>query len=77
MVPQTTFIIVAGSNFVALYHNQEPVVGIIYEIGQRECFYTWKGGKAFMNNRNISVSSSNSIKESLLLQVSRIMITAE
>ncbi|HOU98405.1 MAG TPA: inositol monophosphatase family protein [Bacteroidales bacterium] len=51
---------------VALYHNQEPVVGIIYEIGQRECFYTWKGGKAFMNNRNISVSSSNSIKESLI-----------
>lgn len=51
---------------VALYHQQEPVIGIIYEIGQRECFYTWKGGKAFMNNREIHVSTANSIKDSLI-----------
>lgn len=51
---------------VALYHFDEPVIGIIYEIGQRECFYSWKGGKAFMNNHEIYVSTANSLKDSLI-----------
>lgn len=51
---------------VALYHNQEPAVGIIYEIGLKECFYTCKGGKAFLNNTIISVSQTNSLKDSLI-----------
>lgn len=51
---------------VALYHNQNPVVGIVYEIGLRECFYTWQGGKAYMNNKEIHVSSAPTIKDSLV-----------
>lgn len=51
---------------VALYYKQEPVMGIIYEIGQRELFYTWKGGKAYMNNREIYVSTAPTIKDSLV-----------
>ncbi|MGQ9845936.1 MAG: inositol monophosphatase family protein [Bacteroidales bacterium] len=51
---------------VALYYKQEPVIGIIYEIGQRELFYTWKGSKAYMNNREIRVSTASTIKDSLI-----------
>lgn len=51
---------------VALYHNMEPVVGIIYEISLRECFYTWKNSPAYLNNRIIRVSENSSIKNSLI-----------
>jgi len=51
---------------VALYHQQEPVIGVIYEIGQHECFYTWKGGKAYMNNHEIYVSKAATLKDSLV-----------
>ncbi len=51
---------------VALYHNNEPVVGIIYEISLKECFYTWKNAPAYLNNKTIKVSQKKSIKESLI-----------
>ncbi len=51
---------------VALYHVNEPVVGIVYEISQQECFYTWKNGHAMMNNSVISVSNRATVIESLI-----------
>jgi len=51
---------------VALYHNNEPAVGIIYEISLKECFYTWKGAPAYLNNRTIKVSNKKLIKDSLI-----------
>lgn len=51
---------------VALYHNDKPVIGIVYEIGLRECYYTWEGGKAYMNNKEISTSSTIALRDSLI-----------
>lgn len=51
---------------VALYQNNEPVLGIIYEIGLKECFYTWKGGYAYLNNRIIRVSEASKINDCLI-----------
>lgn len=51
---------------VALYQNNEPIIGVVYEIGRDECFYAWKGGKAFMNKTEIKVSATNKLRDSLV-----------
>lgn len=42
------------------------VLGVIYEINQDECFYAWKDNDAFMNGNKITVSSTPTLKDSLL-----------
>lgn len=51
---------------VALHKNNEPLIGIIYEINLKECFFTWKGGKAYLNGKPIQVSKSLDLNTSLL-----------
>lgn len=51
---------------VALYRGDEPLLGIIYEVNHNECFYTWKDGAAFLNGREIRVSSTPTLDVSLL-----------
>lgn len=51
---------------IALMHNNEPVIGIVHEIGMNEVFYSAKGEKAFLNQNAITVSGVSSIKNSLL-----------
>jgi myo-inositol-1(or 4)-monophosphatase len=42
------------------------VLGVIYEINQNECFYAWKDSDAFLNGNKITVSSTPTLKDSLL-----------
>ncbi len=51
---------------IALQEDNELVIGVIYEMGLDECFYTWKGGQAFMNSEVISVSSAQKVANSLI-----------
>ncbi len=51
---------------IALQYKSEIVIGVVYEINRDECFYTWKGEKAFLNNKVISVSQSIKLDDSLL-----------
>ncbi|WP_432712194.1 inositol monophosphatase family protein [Pedobacter sp.] len=51
---------------IALYENDEPVLGIVYEINRGEMFYSYKGGSAYLNNKVISVSKNNKLAASLL-----------
>jgi len=51
---------------VALKEYGETVVGIVYEIAMDECFYTYKGGKAFCNGNHIAVSDKRFIDDSLI-----------
>jgi len=51
---------------IALTENNIPVVGVIYEIWMKEAFYAWKDSKAFLNGKEISVSKTRDIKESLI-----------
>jgi len=51
---------------IALMHEKETVIGVIYEVNQKECFYTWEGSPAFLNNEKIHVSKSTTLKDSLL-----------
>ena len=51
---------------IALYAEDQPVLGVVYEINRGEMFYTYKGGPAFLNNREIRVSERTSLSDCLL-----------
>jgi len=51
---------------VALMSDEEIVIGVVYEVSLRECFYAWKGGKAYLNGKEISVSKVNKINDALI-----------
>jgi myo-inositol-1(or 4)-monophosphatase len=40
--------------------------GIVYEISRDECFYAWKGGGAWCNEKKISVSQTGRLEDALL-----------
>jgi myo-inositol-1(or 4)-monophosphatase len=51
---------------IALYENDAPVIGVVYEINRGEMFYTYKGGAAYLNNKEIRVSQAINLSQSLL-----------
>ena len=51
---------------VALISKNVPVLGVVYEINQDECFYAVKDGKAYCNGKEIRVSATNSLSESVI-----------
>lgn len=46
--------------------SPEMVMGVVYEVNRDECFYSWKGGKAYLNNEEISVSKQKKVADSLI-----------
>lgn len=51
---------------IALYEDDQPVIGVVYEINRGEMFFTYKGGAAYLNNKEIRVSTRTSLSDSLL-----------
>lgn len=51
---------------IALMEFDEIVAGVVYEPNLDECFYAWKGSKAFLNGNEIHVSDQHELKNSLL-----------
>ena len=51
---------------IALMEKKEVILGVITEINQNECFYTWKGSPSFLNDRQIHVSETARLADSLL-----------
>ncbi len=51
---------------IALMDGEELVLGVVYEVCQDECFYAWKGGKAWMNGKQIKVSDAATTKDALI-----------
>jgi myo-inositol-1(or 4)-monophosphatase len=51
---------------IALKKHEQIVLGVVYEINQQECFYSWEGSNAYLNNKIIKVSNCERIKDSLL-----------
>jgi myo-inositol-1(or 4)-monophosphatase len=52
---------------VALARDNEPILGVIYEMNHDECFYAWKGGGAYLDGKAISVSDVLKLKDSLIV----------
>jgi myo-inositol-1(or 4)-monophosphatase len=55
------------STSIALMEGDEVVVGVVYEVGLDECFYAWRGGKAYCNGAEIKVSAASRIRDSLII----------
>lgn len=51
---------------IALYEDNQPVIGVVYEINRGEMFYTYKGGAAYLNNKPITVSPRVKLADCLL-----------
>ncbi len=51
---------------IGLLDGEELVVGVVYEVGRDECFYAWKNGGAYLNNKPIHVSNCGDIHDALL-----------
>jgi myo-inositol-1(or 4)-monophosphatase len=51
---------------IGLIQGEEVVLGVVYEINRRECFYAMKGGGAFCNDQPIQVSKAPKLASSLL-----------
>lgn len=52
---------------IALRSRTELLLGVVYEVCRDECFYAWKGGKAFMNGEEIHVSGVKDIKDAFVI----------
>jgi myo-inositol-1(or 4)-monophosphatase len=51
---------------IALMDKKEVILGVVLEINQNECFYTWKGSPSWLNGKQIHVSITNRLEDSLL-----------
>jgi len=51
---------------IALTEHGEPVVGVVYEIGQKELFSAFKGGRATLNHQPIQVSVASRSEDALI-----------
>lgn len=51
---------------IALQQHHEVVLAVVYEMGQKECFYAWKNGGAYLNHAPIKVSERLTVADSLI-----------
>ncbi|MES2457939.1 MAG: inositol monophosphatase family protein [Bacteroidota bacterium] len=51
---------------IALYEDGQPIIGVVYEINRGEMFYTFKGGPAYLNGKEIRVSKREALANCLL-----------
>ena len=52
---------------IALRSRTELLLGVVYEVCRDECFYAWKGGKAYLNGEDIHVSDITNVKDAFLV----------
>lgn len=51
---------------IALREGDEMVLGVVYELWAQECYYSYKGGKAYLNGNEIHVSQAATMNDSLI-----------
>ena len=51
---------------IALMEKNEVILGVVLEINQNECFYTWKGAPSWLNGKQIHVTETNRVADCLL-----------
>ena len=51
---------------IGLLRNDELIMGVINELNLNEVFYAWENSKAYLNGKEICVSSTTQLKHSLL-----------
>lgn len=51
---------------IALRNREELLIGVVYEVCRDECFYAWKGSVAYLNGKEIHVSTINDLDHSFI-----------
>jgi myo-inositol-1(or 4)-monophosphatase len=51
---------------IALMQHHKTVMGVVYELGQKEFFYSWKDAPVYCNQKPVSVSKAANIAEGLI-----------
>lgn len=51
---------------IALAKENEIILGVVYEIGQEECFYACKDSGAFLNGNKIQVSNKTDFHDAMI-----------
>ena len=51
---------------IALRKGNTILVGVVYEVCRDECFYAWKDGGAYLNDKPLSVSKNTEIEKSFI-----------
>ena len=51
---------------IGLLKSDKTILGIVYEVSRQECFHAIEGGKAYCNDKVISISPIKTLNESLL-----------
>jgi myo-inositol-1(or 4)-monophosphatase len=51
---------------IALQEYDKPILGVVYEINQDECFYAHQDAPAYLNGKEIKVSNILSLEKSLI-----------
>jgi len=51
---------------IALRRRDTTIMGVIYEPNADECFFSWEGQPAFLNEKEIHVTNSDKLSDSLI-----------
>ena len=51
---------------IALRSRTELLLGVVYEVCRDECFYAWKGSKAYLDGREIHVSDVSDLDKAFI-----------
>jgi len=51
---------------IGLLDDNCPVLGVVYEITQDDCFYAWKDSQAYLNGKEIRVSDKEKVQDALI-----------
>ena len=49
-----------------MIHEEELILGVVYEPNLNECFHAWKGGGAWMNDHRLQVNGQRTLTDSLI-----------
>ncbi len=50
---------------VGLMRKNEVIAGVVFDINQQECFYSWESSPAYLNRNEIRVTETSTINDSL------------
>ena len=48
---------------IGLHNGNEIILGVVFEVTLKECFYSWKGAPSYLNGKEIHVSTVPKVKD--------------
>ncbi len=51
---------------IALLYEQQPIVGVVYDVCRRECFSAWRGGGAYLNGKSFGIGTCQQLTDAVI-----------